>query len=334
MKKKKNILIIGGAGFIGSHITKWLLDLNYRVHIIDKEYNYMIGGDEPKVITHYGRSRLLDNYNDKNLIRYNIDLVKEKLPKFKKHFFDCCIHLASPVGVNNILNQNTIADALTINLKVYNFIEKSKIPLVFASSSEVFGENGDIIDNSPISISNPLLSKRGGYASQKLVSEFLFRELPNVQIVRFFNITGIGHEPESGMVLPTLIHNVINNKPCIINPKIRRVFTNIESKYVKPELLKIIECSKNRENLIFNIGFTVTDQNICDNYLTEVLSKIIKICKKEDLYSNLDMIKYTKVYKEEINKRMLKNMFIPLTISKYNKKLDELISDMVNYQTR
>jgi hypothetical protein len=136
------------------------------------------------------------------------------------------------------------------------------------------------------------------------------------------------------MVLPTLIHNVINNKPCVINPKIRRVFTNIESEYVKSKLLKIINRSKNQDNLIFNVGFTLTDQKDSDNYLTEVLSKIVKFCKKEDLYSNLDMIKYTKVYKEEINKRMLKNMFIPLSMSKYDKELNKLILDIINYQTR
>lgn len=249
--RKRTILITGGAGFIGSHLTTWLFELGYHIIVLDKFY---------KTEGKFGRSDYLKYYKQllpkelqKDFIRrvqkIDFDLLNSDSNDFDKfydnatrtQYIDLCIHLASEVGVSNILNNNkTTFNSLKINTNVFSFLEKFRIPVIFASTSEIFGENENIRNHTDSSISTPEQGRRGGYASQKLASEFMFTELPFSAVVRFFNITGVGQEIESGMVLPNLVSKIQKEKEIVINNKATRIFSDIDSPAIKIPLLLII----------------------------------------------------------------------------------------------
>ena len=132
---------------------------------------------------------------------FNFDMTEHSLETLelvntyaeRKKTIDLVIHYASPVGVK-MINDNPykcMKDALIMNMMVDDYCTKYKIPLIFSSSSEVFGRNENIFVSSNYDVKqNP----RGTYAGQKLASELLFNNNPNYSsaMVRFFNVVGFG----------------------------------------------------------------------------------------------------------------------------------------------
>jgi len=135
---------------------------------------------------------------------------------------DIIFHCASPVGVEEVLNNDRATQrAMKINMNIYDICESLKCELIFFSSSELYGNrmNISILDDTflPPSINN----KRGGYAAQKAVSEFIFNEgdFKNLNI-RLFNITGKTQSTTKG-VIPLLINKLIIGEEITINHDIR-----------------------------------------------------------------------------------------------------------------
>jgi len=178
------ILIVGGAGYIGSHMSKMLLNLGHDVIILD---NLSTGFRE---LAKYGEL-IVGDLTDESLL--------EEL--FSKHQFDVVMHFAaaSLVGEsmvnpakyyrNNVSNTINLLDAM-VKHNVKSF--------VFSSSAAVYGEpNSDLIDEShakdPI---NP-------YGSTKLMIERILQDYAsayglNSISLRYFNACGADPEGELG----------------------------------------------------------------------------------------------------------------------------------------
>ena len=140
MALQKNVLVTGGAGFIGSHLCERLLKGGYSVVCLDN----------------------FDSYYDPNLKIRNVEQISKKSPglftmitgdirnrdhlteAFKKNRIDAVFHLAARAGV-----RPSIADPLLyedVNLKgTVTLLEVCKAfdikDFIFASSSSVYGEN-------------------------------------------------------------------------------------------------------------------------------------------------------------------------------------------------
>lgn len=181
-------LITGGAGFIGSHIARKLIDNNIDVHIVD---NLSTGNLENIPFVPH------TNIYIKDISDY--DYIESI---FQKHEFTFVIHLAAMVSVvetiEKPLQSNRINIDASINLlnliKEYNSNIKK---VVFASSAAVYGK----LDGLPKSVDSQI-NTLSPYAIQKYASEQytkIYHDLYNIPTVslRFFNIYGPRQNPKS-----------------------------------------------------------------------------------------------------------------------------------------
>lgn len=137
----KKILVVGGAGFIGSHLIDELLKLNHEIVVYDSL--------EPQV---HGNISKPPNYLAKDVDFIHADVLdKKKLLKTIEDI-DVIYHLAAKVGVGQSMYQiddyvdvNTLGTARLLDILVNepNDVEK----LIIASSMATYGEGGYICEN-------------------------------------------------------------------------------------------------------------------------------------------------------------------------------------------
>lgn len=213
MKKKingKTILVTGGAGFIGSHLSERLLELGAKVICFD---NLSTGR-----ISHIERQLEYDNFR---FIQGDINKLKEISKVFKEFKIDYVFHYAAFVGVKRT-QENPMKVLRDIN-GIENILElsrKNKIKkVVYSSSSEVYGEL-----NSHAQKEDDYPSPKHPYAVVKLVGETFCKmytedyALPTVSL-RFFNVYGPRQEhTEYGFVTGIFMNQVIKGEcPTVFN---------------------------------------------------------------------------------------------------------------------
>ena len=258
--KKKNILITGGAGFIGFSLIKSLEKSELNIIVID---NFSTG------------------YNKK--FPKNVQLVRgdckdnKIFKKLKKYNFDSVIHLA---GVSSVeasfddpekdANSNIIS-----TLNILKFVKEKKIKnFIFSSTMCVYGnlrKNVTEKDKTiPISF----------YGISKLTSEeyIKFYPLPNTTkvVLRLFNVYGPGYDKKStkkGMIGIYLNQINKNNKVCV-KGKINRFRDFI---YID-DVLMIIKKSMKLKNKKFNLFNVCTSKK---TYIKELIHKIFNLKTKK-----------------------------------------------------
>ena len=188
------ILVTGAAGFIGSHVTKELLNREYQVVAADSLSDYY------SIELKQMRIAQFDNHKNLKFERLDIsDFTKvEKL--FLDYRFDGVIHLAAQAGVRLPLNQSgRYIDTNIIGF--YNVLRKTielKIPnFIYASSSSVYGDLSPL----PYSESSKLLSPKSFYGATKLNNEqtasILAAETEiSTRGLRFFTVYGPWGRPD------------------------------------------------------------------------------------------------------------------------------------------
>ncbi len=206
------ILITGGAGFIGSHLSERLLTEGHEVTVLD---DLSTGRRE--------NLRSLDGSNSLRLIEGNIlddDLVQDLVAGA-----DMIFHLAAAVGVKLIMEQPSRSILTNINgtENVLRAALKRKTPTFIASTSEVYGKATKF----PFSEDDDLTigatkNLRWSYACAKTLDEFLALayareyELP-VVILRFFNTTGPRQTGRYGMVVPNFVQAALEGRPLLVH---------------------------------------------------------------------------------------------------------------------
>jgi dTDP-L-rhamnose 4-epimerase len=127
----RSILITGGAGFIGAHVARELLDRGYRVRALDSLVEQVHGRSERPVYLPDDVELIVGDVRDRSLVGEAVDGV------------DAVIHLAARVGVGQsmyeiaeYLDANTRGTGTLLEALVANPVEK----LVVASSMSIYGE--------------------------------------------------------------------------------------------------------------------------------------------------------------------------------------------------
>ncbi|MBI4118592.1 MAG: NAD-dependent epimerase/dehydratase family protein [Parcubacteria group bacterium] len=217
------ILVTGGAGFIGSHLVRRLLDSGHDVISIDNLNSYY----DPKL----KQARLRDIAS--GVKNYRIDIAQEDaLEKvFQKHSFDCIYHLAAQAGVRYSLeNPFVYADAnYKGTLNIFELARRHGIKrVVFASSSSVYGKDAvpfreDMKVDTPVSI----------YAASKRAGELLGHSYAhlfgmNITCLRFFTVYGPYGRPD--MSPHTFTKAILEGKPITFFNKgrMKRDFTYVD----------------------------------------------------------------------------------------------------------
>lgn len=203
--KNKNILITGGLGFIGSHITNKLIE-NNEITIIDNLST--------------GKLDYLNNPNHENLTLIKKDLNSLDLTANLKNI-DYVFHLAAmasvPLSVKNPISchmENVTTTVNLLNACVENNIKK----IVFSSSSAVYGNN----TNMPLK-ENETPSPTSPYAASKASCELYLKSFYesyglNYTALRYFNVFGPKQDKNSpyAAVIPNFINAILENKQPVI----------------------------------------------------------------------------------------------------------------------
>jgi nucleoside-diphosphate-sugar epimerase len=200
------ILIAGGAGFIGSHLTKFHLSKNDEVTVID---NYVTGK----------KNNLVESNNLK-IIEANItDFDFSNLPRF-----DIIYDLASPASPKDfeqlsieILKSNSLG---LINLLDF-FIKSNSQTLVFSSTSEVYGDPEEHPQKeSYFGHVNPVGPRscydEGKRFAEAIIMAYFRKYKKDVRIARIFNTYGPFMKKDDGRVVSNFINQAMENKPLTI----------------------------------------------------------------------------------------------------------------------
>lgn len=191
-----NILLTGGAGYIGSHTIIALQEAGHNVFVIDNLSNSSMEA-----------IRRVEHITGKSVVFYKEDIMnKPVLEKvFKAHTFDAVIHFAAFKAVGESVSKplkyyhNNISGTVSLLEVMSEYNVKN---IVFSSSATVYGdpEKVPIDETFPLSATNP-------YGRTKLMMEEILKDLFlsdkewNVVILRYFNPVGahksgtIGEDP-------------------------------------------------------------------------------------------------------------------------------------------
>ncbi len=205
------ILVTGGAGFIGSHLVRQLLPRGHSVTVIDNLSTGLISNIE----------ELFDN-PDFTFVEGDVCHADDLAPLMAEAEF--CYHLAAAVGVKRIMEQPLASLEALVHgtATVIELASEQKMPLFFASTSEVYGKHdAHVLAEDAPSVIGPVKNWRWLYACSKMLDEFWAlahyheRGLP-VIIARFFNVSGPRQTGRWGMVVPTFVQQATDNEPLTV----------------------------------------------------------------------------------------------------------------------
>src|SRR6476469_4096385 len=205
------VLITGGAGFVGSHLSEALLERGDEVFILD---NLSTGSIENVV-----------HLKSNPRFHYTIDTVSNE--PVLAELVDRCdivVHLAAAVGVKLIVEQpvHTIETNVHGTEVVLKHANKKKKLVLIASTSEVYGKSVDVPFREDADLVLGATSKhRWAYACSKMIDEFLAlaywkeRKLPVIG-VRLFNTVGPRQTGQYGMVIPNFVRQALAGQPITV----------------------------------------------------------------------------------------------------------------------
>jgi UDP-glucose 4-epimerase len=264
----KNVLITGGAGFIGYHLALSLSKLNFKIYLIDNLSRGKIDHELKELLKKKNVSLIKYNLNNKLNLKIKFDFI---------------YHLAAVVGVANVNRDPslTITNNIIPLINLLDFIKNKNTVLIFFSTSEVYSpliKNKKIIfplkENNDLMIPNNIIS-RDTYFISKLFCEKILQSSKSKHIIfRPHNIYG----PRMGYshVVPELIKKMQNNssKVTIFSPSHKRAFC-----YIDDAVNQIIGISINlkNKNKIFNIGNQSEEVRIFD-----LAKKILNLLKQNN----------------------------------------------------
>lgn len=264
-----NILVTGGAGFIGSAVTKRLAARGDRVIILDNFNDYY----DPQL----KRDRIAVFLKGVDFKLYEGDIRDAKLVEkiFEEEKIEKVVHLAAMAGVRNSLDEPITYADINVNgtLVLLEAARKRKVAnFVYASSSSVYGKN----EKQPFSETDSVDMPISPYAASKKADELFAHVwshvygLPTTGL-RFFTVYGPWGRPD--MALGIFTKNIFEGKPIEVNNygKMSRNFTYVDD--IVSGVLVALDANFSYE--IMNIGGDV------ENTLLEFIEAIEKNAERK-----------------------------------------------------
>jgi UDP-glucose 4-epimerase len=242
------VLVTGGSGFVGSHLSEALLARGDEVFVLD---NLSTGS-----IDNIGHLKTNPRFH------YTIDTVTNE-PVLAELIdrADVVVHLAAAVGVKLIVEQpvHTIETNVHGTEVVLKHANKKKKLVLIASTSEVYGKSAAVpFSEDADLVLGPTVKHRWAYACSKMIDEFLAlaywkeKKLP-VIIVRLFNTVGPRQTGQYGMVIPNFVRQALAGQPITVfgDGSQTRSFTFVGD--VVRAMVALIDDSR-AVGQVFNIG--------------------------------------------------------------------------------
>lgn len=206
-KRKKNVVITGGAGFLGSHLCDLFLSEGYRVFCVD---NLITGSLDN--IAHNGKKR------DFTFLKQ--DVSKEIVIPGK---IDYVLHFASPASPIDYLRYpiQTLKVGALGSHNTLGLAKAKKARFLLASTSEIYGDPMEHPQKETYWGHVNSVGPRGVYDEAKRFAEAMtlaYHRYHKVdtRIVRIFNTYGPRMRINDGRVVPNFIYQALKNKPLTV----------------------------------------------------------------------------------------------------------------------
>jgi UDP-glucose 4-epimerase len=279
----RRFVITGGAGFIGSHLVEALSNRGQarEIVILDdlstgrvENIEHVLGDDR---VTFVEGSVT------------NAELVDELMEDA-----DICVHLASAVGVQMIVNEplDTLMRSVRGSNVVMHAASRHDVRVLFSSTSEVYGKhtNGALTEDSDLIFGSPSKG-RWTYAIAKSFGEALIygyhgRRGVDATVVRLFNTVGPRQTGAYGMVLPRFVRQALRGEDLTVygTGAQTRCFTHVRDTVAALMLLSDNEAASGRT---FNIGSSTSVA------IAELARRVIERCGSD---SGLVLVPYDEAY--------------------------------------
>ena len=311
----------GGAGFIGSHLTELLVADGHDIVILDD----LSTGLRENV------AFLLDG-GDVRLVEGSVtdrDLVDELMGGV-----DVCVHLASIVGVQLILERPL--EALLANVRGTDIVMEAAARhgrrLLYASTSEVYGKNTDgaLSEDDDLLLGSPFKA-RWSYAISKSFGEALAhgyqRDLGvDVVTVRLFNTVGPRQAGLYGMVLPRLVRQALAGEDLTVygDGSQTRCFIHVRDTV---QALRLVCNDPRATGNVYNIGNTVP---------VSIMQLAVRVIQRASSSSRVRLVPYEAAYPdgfEELGRREPDTAALrALTGWLPRRTLDDAIDDVIRHE--
>jgi UDP-glucose 4-epimerase len=315
------VLITGGAGFIGSHLSDALLSTGHRVHVIDDlstgamENIEHLKGDPSFSYT-------IESCANRSVVAELIDGV------------DAVYHLAAAVGVDLVVESpvRTIETNVHCTEVVLSEAAVRRKPVLLASTSEVYGkstalpfrEDGDLVLGAP--------SKgRWSYGCSKAVDEFLAlaywheRKLPTV-VARLFNTVGPRQSGQYGMVVPRFVRSALAERDLQVfgNGGQSRCFGHVTD--VVAALMALM-ADERHHGEVFNVGSTE------ETTIHALAEHVVRLTGSS---SEIVTVPYETAYGpgfEDLRRRVPDTSKLRAAIGwEHSRSLDEILGDVIAHE--
>ncbi|MGV3771625.1 MAG: GDP-mannose 4,6-dehydratase [Verrucomicrobiales bacterium] len=308
------IIVTGGAGFIGSHLVERFLRDGRVVKVIDDCSTGSLK-NLAAVIDHP-----------------QLQIIQGKVSECRELESHCrgaalVVHLAAAVGVELVVHSpiRTIETNLQETEAVLKACSPSKVPVLLASTSEVYGKSQKeaFAETDDLIIGPPHLG-RWSYACSKLMDEFLAmayyreRQLP-VTVARLFNTVGPRQTGQYGMVLPRFIQAALrgNAIPVFGSGSQTRCFCFVEDTV---EALTRLAFAPSARGEVFNVG------SYEEISIRELAEKVISLLHSP---SKIELVPYDQAYatgfQDMLRRKPVVEKLHQVTGFKPETRLDEII---------
>ena len=252
-----NILVTGGAGYVGSVLLPQLLEKDYQVRVLD---NLMYGG-----------LGLLPYFINKNFEFIRGDILDSDTVKESISDVDLIVHLAAIVGFPACRKRPELAKAVNVDgtVNIDECRSKSQ-PIIFASTISNYGavETGICTEDTPL---NPLTL----YGETKTKAEQLLLDSGNVVVYRFATAVGLSPRLRLDLLVNDFVYQALKDKELIVYEKnFKRAFIHVTD--MARAILFAIENFERMADNCYNVGSEAM------NFTKEEIAFLIK--KKIDYY--------------------------------------------------
>lgn len=267
-----NVLITGGAGFIGSHLAEELLSGGHSVVVVD-DLSTGSMSNIAHLVRHAKFQFVRESVRNETTMTALVDRC------------DVIYHLAAAVGVQLIVDRpvHTIETNIHGSEVMLNLANKFRRRILIASTSEVYGKNTKIPFNEDDDTTlGSTRFTRWSYACSKMVDEFLalaYNDQYGLETIvcRFFNTVGPRQTGQYGMVVPRFVRKALRHEPIDIygTGAQSRCFANVRD--VVGAIQRLMECP-GAIGQVINIGAeeAISIDGLADRVIAMTGSRSVK----------------------------------------------------------
>ncbi len=271
-----NILITGGAGFIGSHLVDCLCNTDHKLYVLDN--------------LHRGKLENIEKHLDcKRIVLYEEDIRNYGDIKSKFQDIDVVYHLAAQSNVLGAVSDldYSFETNVTGTFNVLKSASESGVKrVIFSSSREAYGEAQYL----PVDENHPLNSKNY-YGASKAAGELycrVFRDMGEMEVV-VFRLSNVYGNRDFNRVIPIFLQNALQNRDFMFYGK-HKIIDFVSIDIVVDVFVKAMTLGKIQDEPAINIGSGK------GTTLIELGKKIIQLSKADS------KLVFKETNKVEVNK--------------------------------